>query len=146
MCGVLECTKEIITKNWIFFCMFHLCSQYTLQSKIAAGSLYLKRIQRTVSFKSPQGHSIFITTWWSSVYSTVVDSSLLNLFKVMLIERKIWYEDRTNNEYKHIRIYYESSKPPTCRPTCFGHSYGNPEGGVIKGCIITKTSKTNARI
>lgn len=59
----------------------------------------------------------------------------------MLIERKIWYEDKTNNSYKYIRMYYERSKNPTCRPTCFGHSYGNPEGGVIQRMYYYKDFK-----
>lgn len=78
---------------------------------------------------------------FSLVKHTVVDNSFLNLFKVMLIERKIWYEDEINNVYQYIRIYYERSKPPTCRPKCFGHSYGNPEGGVTQRMYYYKYFK-----
>jgi hypothetical protein len=79
---------------------------------------------------------------FSNVKHTLVDQSLLNLFKVMLIERKIRYEDETNNAYKYIRMFYERSKPPTCRPTCFGHFYSNPEGGVMQGMYYYRLKKS----
>lgn len=83
---------------------------------------------------------------FSIVKHKVVDNSLLNLFKVMLTERKILYEDKTNNACKYIRIYYERSTPPTCRHTCFGHSNAILKEVLYKGSIITKTSKANAQV
>jgi len=59
----------------------------------------------------------------------------------MWIEGKIRYEDKTNTAYKYIRIYYERSKPSTCRPTYFGHYYDNPEVVVIKRMYYYKDFK-----
>jgi hypothetical protein len=46
---------------------------------------------------------------FSNVKQAVVDQSLFSLFKVMLIERKVLYEDKSNKYiqiYKNIRIIY----------------------------------------
>lgn len=59
----------------------------------------------------------------------------------MLIERKIRYEDKTTTAYKYVKINYERSKPSTCRPTYFGHSYGNPEVVVTQRTYYYKEFK-----
>jgi len=38
--------------------------------------------------------------------------------------------NKRRQTFKSIILYYQRCKPPTC--TCFGHSCGYPQGGVIE--------------
>jgi len=121
VCSVLECTKEIITKNINIFILYISSLRTIYFAKYKCSRFFIFKIYPADGFAQVPLGSLYCYNYtmeqhlFSIVKHTELYHSLLNLFRVMLIERKIRYEDKTNTAYKYVRINYERNKPSTTR-------------------------------